>query len=323
MAEIDARLERVRDGVYEFDRIYSLIGLPSWIGFFLAYRSLVSGSTAYLFEREGENFLKMLIANNVQEVIGSPAQLSWLSNSLGAQAAKLWSLKMITSLGGAITIALLHRLRSEFRCEVSSVFGTTESSRVAYSEASHDGGLDKLKVFTDTEVQVVDSDGRPLPVGAQGILRVRSAFLASNYIKKNGSVEPVHTDGWFYPGDQANLDESGFLTINHRDSDVTTVGGARVNLMVVEQALIDSGMVDDCKCLVFELPEQALEVLAIAFESGSEPSNEDISRVVWGVLPEKLSLILHPMLHLPRNPSGKIGYQELELIEQDLKTKLV
>lgn len=322
LSEINARIERAGDGVYEFERVYSLVGLPGWLGFFLAYRNLVLGSTTYLFDSDSKNFLDLLISNSIQEIVGSPAQLGWLSKYLGPHAAKLWSLKKLTSTGGALSDSLLQRLRKDFKCKVSSGFGATECARIAYSQLENDSSLHKLEVLADTEVQIVDSAGQPLPFGTQGMLRVRNGYLATNYIRRDGSVEPVQTYGWFYPGDQATLDEAGLLEINHRDSDVTTVGGARVNLMIVEQALIDSGLVEDCKCLVFELPGQALEVLAIAFQSVSKPSDEEISKVVWGVLPEKLSLILHPMRNLPRSPSGKIGSIELAEIEKDLTAKL-
>lgn len=322
LEEVEARLIRIGDGVAPLERAWPMIGLAGIISFVVTYRNLFFGSTAYLLDQSHEKTLDLLVTNQIQEIIGSPSQLSWLSDSLGRNAVRLWSLKKLTCTGGALSPGLLETLRQQFSCEIESVFGSTESARVAYSSLNEGEDFQELTLIPDTKAEIVDDNEAAVAQGKVGNLRVKNAYLATSYILKDASEEPVQKDGWFYPGDRASLNEAGRLTIHHRDSDVTTVGGARVNLAVVERTLIETGMVQECKCFVYEIPGTSKQVLAIALQGKHLPSDEKVSEIVWGVLPEQVSLVIHPMSQIPKSSTGKVGSLELAEIEKDLTAKL-
>ena len=321
LAEINLRIARGGDDFY-WERVYSLIGLPGWLGFYVTYRSLANGTAAYLFDSESKQFLDLLIGHKIQEIVGSPAQLMGLSRRLGSAAVRLWSLEKLNATGGALSENHYNALREAFKCEIFSHFGATESARVAHSDRTLQHHSAALTVLPDTKVEVVDDQGEALPAGSIGNLRIQSDYLASIYVHKDQTSKNVKPDGWFYPGDKAVIDAEGHLTISHRDSEVTTVGGVRVNLAVVENILVSKGLADECKAFVFEIPAGSQEVLAIAIQSKDLPSDTAISELVWSVLPEKVSVLIHPMSELPRNDSGKIGQSQLALIQQELTTRL-
>src|SRR6185295_17023782 len=55
-------------------------------------------------------------------------------------------------------------------------------------------------------VEVVDETGKPSPVGVAGVVRVRSANMASGYLGA-GSSAPCFRDGWYYTADPGYLNE--------------------------------------------------------------------------------------------------------------------
>ena len=60
-------------------------------------------------------------------------------------------------------------------------------------------------------MRVVDPQtGKPLPPGADGILWVRGPNVMKGYANGGGEV---FRDGWYVTGDQARIDEDGFLTV--------------------------------------------------------------------------------------------------------------
>ncbi|MGE0726248.1 MAG: class I adenylate-forming enzyme family protein, partial [Alphaproteobacteria bacterium] len=60
-------------------------------------------------------------------------------------------------------------------------------------------------------VEVVDEDGRPLPAGAIGELRVAAPSLPDGYLDAPEASRINFRSGWFHPGDLASLDADGFL----------------------------------------------------------------------------------------------------------------
>ncbi|MGA2215456.1 MAG: class I adenylate-forming enzyme family protein, partial [Bryobacteraceae bacterium] len=87
------------------------------------------------------------------------------------------------------------------------------------------------------EIEIAGENGRPLPNGAIGMLRVRGPGVA--YPLPGGAAEADFRDGWYYPGEIARLDEAGFIFLQGRASDVIMRSGTKIYPAEVEAALLE------------------------------------------------------------------------------------
>ena len=107
-------------------------------------------------------------------------------------------------------------------------------------------------------LQVVDDENRLLPPGEVGQIRVRAPGMATTTYggaaRKSGDTLK---DGWAYPGDLGALDETGFLSLMGRSSDVIIRGGANVHPSEVEAVIAQHEGVRDLVVVVgfTKLPE--------------------------------------------------------------------
>jgi long-chain acyl-CoA synthetase len=133
------------------------------------------------------------------------------------------------------------------------------------------------KPIRGVEAQVVDSEGKPLPAGQQGSLRIRGGTVMKGYYKRadlNAAV--LSSDGWFDTGDLAVFTVSGELALRGRKKDTIVLrGGENVEPLPLELKLAESRYVAQAVVVgqnerylgALILPEKD-EVAAYAAEQG-------------------------------------------------------
>lgn len=88
-----------------------------------------------------------------------------------------------------------------------------------------------------TDVLLVDSDDKPVPIGQPGELIVKGPQVMRGYWERPDETAKVLKAGWLYTGDVAIMDEDGFLRIVDRKKDLVLVSGFNVYPNEVEEAL--------------------------------------------------------------------------------------
>ena len=90
-----------------------------------------------------------------------------------------------------------------------------------------------------TEIRLVNDEGRDVPHGAAGEVIARSPNMMSGYLDNPQATAAAIRDGWLYTGDVARIDEEGLITIVDRKKDVIISGGFNVYPREVEDALFE------------------------------------------------------------------------------------
>lgn len=88
-----------------------------------------------------------------------------------------------------------------------------------------------------TEIEAVDENRRPLPLGEVGHLRVRSPEQMLGYTDPDATAREVDADGWFYTGDVGTVDADGWVTIRGRLKDIVNRGGEKFSCQEIEQVI--------------------------------------------------------------------------------------
>ncbi len=94
-----------------------------------------------------------------------------------------------------------------------------------------------------TQVQVTDGEGRPLPAGDLGEIRLRCAAPRRHYLDPVQDAE-LHVDGWVRTPDIGWLDDDGVLHLFDRRRDVVATPGHLVSSLRVEAALHEHPLVE-------------------------------------------------------------------------------
>lgn len=118
---------------------------------------------------------------------------------------------------------------------VDDTYGSSETSK-CYSTLWRMGatGAEAVSQFRDSEIELVDSENRPVPPETDGIVRIRNSYSVSHYVGKELATNGTFSGGWFYPGDVAALDASGRLLFHNRMDHVINIAGEKTNAVAVD-----------------------------------------------------------------------------------------
>ena len=221
---------------------------------------------------------------------------------------------------GAATVppVLVERIRTELGMrDLITAYGMTECVNITGCRPG-----DPVDLIAQTcgaaipgnEVIVVGLDGRELPRGEHGEIRVRGQGVMLGYIDDpEATAEAIDAEGWLHTGDIGWMDEAGYLRITDRLKDMYISGGFNVYPAEVEKLLANHpavamvavvGVADDRmgevgRAFVVLRPGAAADDAGLTAWSRENMANYKVPRGF--VLVDEL----------PRNASGKVRKTEL------------
>jgi long-chain acyl-CoA synthetase len=163
------------------------------------------------------------------------------------------------------------------------------------------------------ELQVVDPDGKPVPVGETGEIVVRGPNVMLGYWNKPEQTGEALRDGWMHTGDAGYLAEDGFLFVVDRIKDMIVTGGENVFSAEVENTLAQHEAVK--ACAVIGVPSErwgesvhAFVVLAPGACVSEDELSEHCKRLIAGYkCPRSFDFVGE----LPLSGPGKVLKAEL------------
>jgi acyl-CoA synthetase len=217
------------------------------------------------------------------------------------------------TMGGAPVPAEVARRAIELGISIVRAYGSTEHPSTTGSV--HTDPVDK-KSFTDgrimpgSEVRLLDSEGRSVPVGEPGEIHSRGPELFVGYIDPALTAEAIDTDGWYDTGDTGFLDSEGYLTITDRKKDIIIRGGENISAAEVEELMTKIRGVVEVAVVAAPDPrygEHAVAVIRLlpgapTFGLESVRSHLDAGGLARQKWPEELRFVDD----FPRTASGKI-----------------
>jgi acyl-CoA synthetase (AMP-forming)/AMP-acid ligase II len=161
-------------------------------------------------------------------------------------------------------------------------------------------------------VEIVDPDGRQLPPGEVGEIRMRSAGMVTGYHADLVATARHFRDGWFHPGDLGSFSPNGSLCIAGRTDDVMNLNGIKIYPSEIERVLEDEpGVRAAAAFAVASVVHGQIPVAAIEWCGKDAPDLAAIAaraRMRLGVRAPRKVLVVD---ELPRNAGGKVAKAEL------------
>ncbi|MEP7280428.1 MAG: AMP-binding protein [Rubrivivax sp.] len=182
--------------------------------------------------------------------------------------------RLLLTGGSPLPPELAQRFEHATGVPVRNILGMTECAGVIAIEPAaaprHAGSCGLPLPFT--EVQAVDDDGRVLPPGGSGVLRVRGPNVGPGYTdpaRDAGSFE----HGWLITGDIGHVDAHGRVFVTGRAKDVIIRGAHNIDPGAIEEVLLQHPQVQ-MAAAVGEPDEHAgeLPVAYVVARPGTAPT---------------------------------------------------
>ena len=226
------------------------------------------------------------------------------------------NLRLAGGGGSAIIASVSARWQALTGQFIREGYGLSETSPVvtfnpAYvSEFTGTTGLP----LPSTDVQLLDDNDQPVPVGEAGEVCVKGPQVMSGYWQKPEANAAAFTaDGYFRTGDVGQMDERGFLKIVDRKKDMVLVSGFNVFPNEVEAVATACPGVLECACI--GVPDdktgEALRLYVVRIPEVRVSTQDIAEHCRRELTPYKVPRQIVFVDALPKSSVGKILRREL------------
>ena len=125
-------------------------------------------------------------------------------------------------------------------------YGLTETSPIVSVRPLDCNRLGTVGVpVSETEVRIVDEEGRPVEIGESGVIEIRGPQVMRGYFDNEKATRfALREDGWFHSGDRGSLTEDGDIVITGRAKDTIVLsGGENIEPEGIEAVLLSSPLI--------------------------------------------------------------------------------
>lgn len=200
---------------------------------------------------------------------------------------------------------------------------TTRLDFSGSSEARGDVFASVGRAVPEALLRLVDDHRRPVPRDGKSIgeLAIKSPSLAVGYWGDAEASKDAFVDGWYYSGDLATIDETGYVYISDRRSDLIVSGGMNIYPSEVEMVIHAVPGVAEVVVVGAPHPVWVQTVVAVIV---CEPNSIVTEEAVIEHCRREMASFKKPthvvfLDDLPRTPSEKVRRQEV----RDLVAALV
>jgi len=229
----------------------------------------------------------------------------------------LASIRILTNAGAALPEVHIRRLRTLFpKAAFFSLYGLTACTRVTFlpPDQVESRTTSVGRGMPNTELWLVDEDGRRLPNGSTGELVIRGSHVMRGYWEKPEltaqRLRPGAAPGevLLYSGDLFRTDEEGWLYFVARKDDIIKSRGEKVSPKEVENAIC--GLAAVREAAVVGVPDPVLGQAVKAFvvlREGLSLTEREVIRHCLGHLesfmaPKEVQFVDE----LPKTDTGKV-----------------
>jgi acetyl-CoA synthetase len=297
--------------------------LPAWMfGIpILGFRGRFDAERAYdLLERYG-----------VRNAFLFPTALKLMMKAVPEPNGKYdMALRSIMSAGEAVGVTVIEWAREQLGVTINEMFGQTEINYVVGNcQAAwpvKPGAIGRP--YPGHRVAVIDAEGNEVPRGELGEVAInrvcngeRDPVHFLEYWKNPQATKEKYAGDWGCTGDQARMDEDGYLWYQGRSDDVIKSSGYRIGPAEIENCLVKHPAI--ANAAVIGKPDATRGAVVKAFivlQPGQRPSKaleEDIQKHVRGRLaPYEYPKEIEFIDALPMTTTGKVQRKELRKREE-------
>jgi benzoate-CoA ligase len=277
------------------------------------------GAETVLFEERStpEKLFEMIERYRPTVLTNVPTMINAMLNAAEADKRDLSSLRVCISAGEALPPELYRRWKETFGVEILDGVGSAEMFHIYISNRFGDvkpGCLGRL--VPGYNAQIVGPDGRELPAGEMGTLRICGDSAALCYWNAHEQSKATFAGDWCTTGDQFIRDEEGYFWYGGRTDEMLKVSGIFVSPTEVENCLLEHEAVSECAVVGFEDEAGLTKVAAYVVPRENFAPAPELAGQLQEFVKSRLAMHKYPRRiifkdSLPKNDRGKIDRKSL------------
>ncbi|MBT8606635.1 AMP-binding protein [Polynucleobacter paneuropaeus] len=289
----------------EYRRSLTLMGLSTGPGLYAGVIGLISGLT-FFCSTDAKSAIHLIQLHSIECLYGAPRQIKDLLDLLLASHKKITTIKEVRYAGSAASEQLIELIESNLSNNILNLYGSTEAGFISMLRHLKKYPLQAIGyAVPEVTVEVVSSEGIRLNSFQEGLIRLRTPHMVSQY--ENNPVASRHffKDAWFYPGDIGFIQEDGLIVLSSRSTDVINLGGSKLNLVLVDQFLQSDERIQDGASFVF-VDQSGLNQICVAVVVESDFDKSSLRRLLIQEFGSKMNGVLILLTRdIPRHPENK------------------
>jgi len=233
-------------GYTEADRV--TVCVPFYHCFGMVLANLACTSTGACMVVPAESFDALTVLDTVQaerctSLYGVPTMFIAELDHPRFREFDVSSLRTGIMAGAPCPVELMKRVVGDLHMpEVAIGYGMTETAPLSTMSRRDDSQERRVstvgRVLPHVEVKVVDAGGVIVPIGTPGELCTRGYGVMIGYWNNpEATAASIDTDGWMHSGDQATMDDAGYVNIVGRLKDTIIRGGENIAPREIEEYL--------------------------------------------------------------------------------------
>jgi len=299
----------------------------------LLFPFAVGGATALFSERSTADKLFEVIERYRPTILTTvPTMINSMLNATDANSRDLSSLRFCYSAGEALPIELYERWKKSLGVEICDGIGSAEMFHIYITNRPGDVKPGSLgKIVEGYEAKIVDAEGREVPTGDMGMLKIKGDSAALCYWNAHEKSKETFAGDWCTTGDQFHVDDEGYYWYHARTDDMLKVSGIFVAPAEIENCLLQHEAVLECAVIGYDsgdglVKPKAFVVLREEVRSGSgsdrtatdqTSSGNDLTDELKEFVKSRLAPYKYPrwiefLTSLPKNDRGKIDRKQLK-----------
>jgi long-chain acyl-CoA synthetase len=267
-----------------------------------------------------ETVVRELAASEVTGMSGVPYHFKQLVKRTSLGKTRIPTLEYVLITGGAMSTSDLSELSQALpEVAIHLAYGQTEASpRITYLGPDDVFGEKRASAgipIPGVTVQIVNADGASLSTGATGEVVAGGPGIMKGYVTGDErSSGKIDSSGRLRTGDLGYLDESGYLFLAGRSSDMIKTAGERIFPGEIEHVLNRyPGIIESA---VVGVPDDTLGERLVAYvvlERDMNLSMGALRRHCLQFMPfVRVPREVRPVDELPKTPSGKLDRGKLD-----------
>ncbi len=213
---------------------------------------------------------------------------------------------------------------SRFGVRFLNGYGLTEAMTIV-AMAPIDGNRNWPSIglpALDRQIRIVDENDVELPRGQIGELIVRGVpgrTIMKGYYKNPAATAATVKDGWLHTGDNAWMDEAGYLYFFDRRKDVIKRGAENVSASEVETALMEYPGILECAVIGVPDPikDEAVKAFVVSRPGVQLTVDEVLAHCAGRLAKFKIPQFVELRESLPKTSIGKIEKKILRREERE------
>lgn len=277
--------------------------------------ALFAGASVVLFDRGRADPLALCRDRRITVLDATVFHIERLLGTLpGTAKNQLGMLRVLLLSASTVSDGLRQRIAASLGPALHVRYGTNETGPLTIVRPDEVMGTPGTvgRPPAGVRIEVVDSSHRELPIGAVGMIRVKSPGMINHYQDDEQASRHAFREDWFMPGDLGKITQDGQLIFCGRNDHMMIMNGINIYPAEIERVVSLHPAVRDAVAVPLRSDlHQDMPVCAVTLQPSARITQRELLDFARQHLSSHCPQRIIVLERIPRNEQGKLQRQQL------------